>query len=363
MHKRMIAGSLLLCATACYVSWGQDLIPSPETIESQPKAEAKVQAVEKEGEPTPPPAVVVPKDQTPQKTDPAPHLTQVADLASERAIRAQSAALFAEYNAKNANAFAERFLPKAEYELDDGDVIVGREAIRDYFATSFKKFPNAQAKNKDRRIRLVSLHMAIEEGTNAIVHSSGAPEADCDYVAIWAFSDGHWSVASIRDQSRDQATAGAHSHLEPLGWLVGDWVDESPEALVKTSCRWSADQNFLLQDFTVKVEGSEVLSGTQRIGWDPLSRRVRGWVFDSQGGYGESFWNWDGERWVIRSAAVRSDSTIITSLNYLTPQENDAYRWEASHRMSGDEPLADVRLLIVRQAPPPETSVSTEPKP
>ncbi len=360
MHKRMIAGSLMLFATVCYVAWGQDLTQKPKNSEPQTKAEAKGEAIEKETKDKPPPAAETSKDHPAVKTA-APHLTQAQDLASERAIRAQSAALFAEYNAKNANAFAERFLPNAEYELDDGEVLIGRDAIRDYFATSFKKFPKAQANTKESKLRLISLHMAIEEGKNSIVHSTGDATL-CDYVAIWAFSEDHWSVASIRDLPGDEVAEVAHERLEPLAWLVGEWLDESPEALIKTSCRWSDDQNFLLQDFTVKVQGSEVLSGTQRIGWDPLSRKVRGWVFDSHGGYGESFWNWDGERWVIRSSAVRSDGTIVASLNYLIPRDSNAYRWEASHRMSGDEPLPDISLLIVRQAPPPEIKVADEPQ-
>jgi len=169
-------------------------------------------------------------------------------------------------------------------------------------------------------------------------------------------------LASVRDLEEEDEPDTAHDHLESLAWLVGDWVDESPEALVKTSCRWSEDENFLLQEFTVRVQGEDVVTGTQRIGWDPLSNRVRAWMFDSHGGNGESFWNWDGERWVIRSSAVRADGTIVSSLNYLIPQSDDAYRWEASHRMSGDEPLADLNLQIVRQAPAPDAPNLDEPQ-
>lgn len=359
MPNRMIAGSVLLCATVCYVAWGQDLTPKPKNAEPPAKAGAKGEASEKASQDKSPAGPETPKDRPAVKPGSAPHLTQSQDLANERAIRAQSAALFAEYNAKNANAFAERFLPNAEYELDDGEVIIGRDAIRDYFAASFKKFPKAQAHMKESKLRLISLHMAIEEGKNSIVHSIGDATL-CDHVAIWTFSEGHWLVASIRDLPGDEVVEAAHERLQPLAWLVGEWLDESPEALIKTSCRWSDDRNFLLQEFTVKVQGSEVLSGTQRIGWDPLSRKVRGWVFDSHGGYGESFWNWDGERWVIRSSAVRFDGTIVASLNYLIPRDSNAYRWESSHRMSGDEPLPDVSLLIVRQAPPPEPQVTDE---
>lgn len=60
---------------------------------------------------------------------------------------------------------------------------------------------------------------------------------------------------------------------------------------------------------------------------------------------------------MIRSSAVRADGTLVASLNYLIPLDVDSYRWEASHRMTGDESLPDVSVLVVRQAPQPDASI------
>ena len=75
--------------------------------------------------------------------------------------------------------------------------------------------------------------------------------------------------------------------LKELEWLVGDWIDESSESVIHGTCRWSADKNFLLRDFTIQSEGKPVMTVTQRIGWDPLSKQIKSWVFDSEGGYGD----------------------------------------------------------------------------
>ena len=56
---------------------------------------------------------------------------------------------------------------------------------------------------------------------------------------------------------------------------MGDWVNESQAAVVSTSCTWAKGGNFLDREFTMKTEGRPVLSGTQRIGWDPLKRPVQ----------------------------------------------------------------------------------------
>ena len=53
--------------------------------------------------------------------------------------------------------------------------------------------------------------------------------------------------------------------------MIGEWVDESPEALIMTSYRWTGNQCYILSEFKVQVGGRPVMTGTQRIGWDPLA--------------------------------------------------------------------------------------------
>ena len=74
----------------------------------------------------------------------------------------------------------------------------------------------------------------------------------------------------------------------------GDWINESADAIVNTSCKWSDDGNFLIRAFTMKTQGQPVLSGTQRIGWDAVKHQFKMWVFDSEGGFGDGYWTRDG---------------------------------------------------------------------
>ena len=83
--------------------------------------------------------------------------------------------------------------------------------------------------------------------------------------------------------------------------MVGDWIDEGADSVVRLHCQWSEDENFLFRTFTVKRQGKPVMTVTQRIGWDPVARQVRSWEFDSEGGFGEGKWSRDGERWVVKS--------------------------------------------------------------
>ena len=99
---------------------------------------------------------------------------------------------------------------------------------------------------------------------------------------------GEWKIASAREVEDDDSLS-PHERLKPLAWLVGDWVDEGSDAVVQISCNWSEDKNYLLVDFDAKIQGKPAMKSSQRIGWDPLTQKVKSWVFDSDGGYGEGF--------------------------------------------------------------------------
>ena len=57
----------------------------------------------------------------------------------------------------------------------------------------------------------------------------------------------------------------------------------------------------------------------QRIGWDPLTKQIKSWVFDSEGGYGDEFWTRKGNQWVIKSTGVLPDGRTASATHVLTP--------------------------------------------
>src|SRR5262249_22113750 len=147
------------------------------------------------------------------------------------------------------------------------------------------------------------------------------------YTALHVKRDGKWQMALARDEEGPDATP--HEQLQPLAWLVGDWVDHGGSTKVVSSCRWSTDKNFLMVHYKVQVEGKDTLDISQRIGGDPLNKRIRSWVFDADGGFGESFWTRDGNGWIIKATAVRPDGTTASATNRLVPAGSDAFVWRS----------------------------------
>ena len=125
------------------------------------------------------------------------------------------------------------------------------------------------------------------------------------YTVVYIKNDGQWLQSAVRDEVAHDLTP--HDRLKELEWLVGEWINESQDAIVQTTCKWADDGNFLIREFTMKTHGQPVLSGTQRIGWDPVRGQFKTWIFDTEGGFGEGYWTRNGDQWVIKAEGVRQD--------------------------------------------------------
>ena len=149
-----------------------------------------------------------------------------------------------------------------------------------------------------------------------------------------------------------------HERLKDLDWMIGEWIDQGPDAHVRVSCRWSEDGNFLIRTFAVKVQGKPAMTVHQRIGWDPLGKQFHSWEFDSEGGYGEGRWSRDGNRWVIKHTGVRPEGVTASATHIMTRERPDLVRWISIDRVVGDESVPqDESFAMVRVPPPPQVAV------
>jgi uncharacterized protein (TIGR02246 family) len=302
----------------------------------------------------------------------APHATadDQATRAAEAAIRANVDAFVKAYNARDAKAIAALFTPEGQL-LDENDHTThGRDAIEHAFASVFAGSPQGRIEVHVGSIRLFGSALAVETGTTHVIDRPGAEPDVTRYTVVHTKSlDGKWKMAFARDTPATQeenasassepaaGTSGAQpanfERLKPLSWLVGNWIDEGDESVEISSCKWSADKNFLLQNIEVRREGRDALTIHQRIGWDPIARRIRAWLFDSDGGYGESIWTQVGDHWQLTATGVRPDGTRSSSLNLLTPTGKDSYTWQSTNRVVGSRKLPPIEIKVVRKPPEP----------
>ena len=78
------------------------------------------------------------------------------------------------------------------------------------------------------------------------------------------------------------------------------------------------------------------------IGKDPRTGLLHSWMFESDGGFGEAVWNWDGKQWRLDAAGVEADGGETTATNLLTPLDKDSFTWQSIDRTVDGEDAPDI---------------------
>jgi len=279
---------------------------------------------------------------------------KVSEDPDAKIIRASAEAYTNLYNAHDVKGLAALFGPKAQMIDEDGRVEKGREAIEKAFVDVFKEYPKASMAVAIQSIRVLTPMLAIEEGTARSKNSPDDREDVTVYVAIHVKVDGKWQLACVRDWDAPPEELTAHDRLQKdLSWLVGKWIDESPDSVVQSNCTWHDNGNFLMQEFHVNVGGKVAMSGTMRIGWDAVAKQFKSWVFDSHGGYSTGAWLWDGNRWIVKMQGATAKGEVGSSTNFYRPVDEDTMAWGSFDRMIDGKRLDDIPEIIVKRSPPP----------
>ncbi len=282
--------------------------------------------------------------------------TKPASSEAEKALDQVAGAFAQAYNAGKAKDVAELYAKDAELIDENGDRVVGRPAIEEVYALLFRDQPGSKISIAKESVRFLTPDVATEEGLTSLkVGGKAEVEEIRRYRLIYVKQAGKWLYSSVREEH--EPFLPPHERLKSLAWLVGDWIDESSDSTVYVSCHWSDDKNFLLRDFVIHVQGKPVMKVQERIGWDPLTRQFKGWVFDSEGGHSENHWSRQGDAWTIKSNGVLPDGRVVSATHVLSRRGSQTIHWTSVERTVGGHTAADVDdFVMVRHPPKPASS-------
>jgi hypothetical protein len=92
------------------------------------------------------------------------------------------------------------------------------------------------------------------------------------------------------------------------------------------------------------------MAGLQVIGWDPVAKQIRSWIFDSGGGFGEGLWTKKDNRWNIQATGTLPDGSKSSSVNIITFVDDNTLTWQSVNREAGGEILPNVdEVVAVRE--------------
>src|SRR5262245_33472819 len=292
--------------------------------------------------------------QQPQRRTAQPNKTVApSSVSADEQQRRQGVVAFVEQcNAHKADAVTALFAPDARMVFADGTEVNGREEIKRSFEEAFKENPKCAVSVVVDLIRFLTPDVAVEEGSTTMLPDGETLISRARYTVLHLKKDGRWQMQSVRVV--EDESLSAYGELAPLEWLVGEWIDEGREEDVHATFRWDENKSFLLEEFQVVRQGEVVLKGSQRLGWDPQTKQIRSWTFDSAGGFGEGIWTRVGEDWICKARGVRPDGMSASATRRLTRAAQDRVIWTSTDRILGDEELPDLAVTMVRKPPKPQ---------
>jgi uncharacterized protein (TIGR02246 family) len=273
--------------------------------------------------------------------------TKPGENSDESAIRAAIDSYVAAYNRGDAKAVAALWSENGEWLSPSGQKFQGREAIEREMQSMFDDDKGVHIEVINPTIRTVSPDTAIEEGTVRVIHPTDPP-SESTYLAVDVKENGRWKLNTVRETDLPD-TPAASDELQELAWLVGDWVDDSPDVDDTASATWTKNRAFLTYSFKLSPRDSDDdLEGTQIIGWDPAAGTIRSWMFDSDGGFGEGTWSKHGDTWVVKFNQVLPDGRKASATNVYTMVDGNTFTWKSIGRKVDDEffpNIDDVKMV------------------
>jgi len=132
--------------------------------------------------------------------------------------------------------------------------------------------------------------------------------------------------------------------------MIGSWIDQDENATIQTDCQWTKNKNFINRSFAVVIGDQVDMAGMQIIGWDPIAKQIRSWIFDSDGGFAEGKWTRKGDRWLIQQSGTLPNGSRSSAVNVMTQVDDNSFTWQSIQRDIDGDVLPNVdEVLVVRK--------------
>lgn len=264
------------------------------------------------------------------------------------------------FNANDAKAVAATLSPKVEYIDEESNRVEGSGKVEELLGAFFKENKGTQLEVTPSGIRLLGSAVALEDAESVVTVADKQSQSARRVSLAYVKEVDAWKIASYREYPQENTPPESAERLAELGFLLGEWVDESPDSTMKTKFTMAEDGSHILREFSVSQEGQETLKGTQRIVVDPLTGNIKGWAFDNAGGHGVSTWTPNGDVWVVRGTGVTPDGEEASATFIIRQSGPDRVEFKCLNKMVGNTIEPDSTSTLVRKL---AKAPAVEPKP
>jgi len=244
----------------------------------------------------------------------------------------------------DAKALANFYAEDVDYRDQDGMEVKGRGEMEKLFMESFQANPGAKIAITIEEVKQLTPDVQVNRGVATVTPTDG-PAESTRYEAVLVRKVDRWLISQLTQTAAPAPSA--YCQLKALQWLIGDWENKDADQTVESKVEWAADKNFLVRTF--KVRGEAETDGWEIVGWDPDRQQIRSWIFDSNGGFGESSWSYDDAHWLLRASSVLPDGSRSTAENVLTKVDDNQFTWESQNRTLDGESQTPVPKVVVHR--------------
>jgi uncharacterized protein (TIGR02246 family) len=238
----------------------------------------------------------------------------------------------------------------AEFWTTDGTYVdeAGHTVkVSSQLAKAGDQFGNSTARSKsdNTKLRFLTDDVVIESGEFT------SPGVDCAapgkgrYTARWVREGSRWKLDNLQEM-QSESTSDA-DQLAALNIFAGEWAGQLNNIDIHVSATWDANKKFMRRE-TKMVSGKAELSGTQQIGWDPLTQQIRSWMFSDDGSYSEGVWSLQGNTWMAPAMRVLPDGTISQATQVYKFPDKNTLVWKVIRGSIDGRPTDDFEIVLKR---------------
>jgi len=267
--------------------------------------------------------------------------------ADQDAIAKKAKAFVEAFHKGDGDSLAAFWTPDGDYTDRNGQTLKGRDAIARAFKQLFAENKGLKLQINSVALRFLTPEVAVEDGTTEVLSPDGGPST-ARYTIVHVKKDGEWFLGIVRDALYVPPTN--YGHLHALEWAIGDWAAESDKGEVaRASFAWSKNQNFIVSSIEATVKDFSLGGATQWIGWDPVAKNIRSWIFDNDDGFGEGTWTPQDNKWVIKTSTVQRDGKRLVATNLVTRIDADTVSWQSVERTVDGNALPDTPVVRMKR--------------
>ncbi len=251
------------------------------------------------------------------------------------------------FNERDVDKLVSHWSPDGVYvSRTSGEQLTGKESLQEEFSAILSSENAPTLAVETESIEFVSPNVALQRG--AAVISRKESSEDTDYQVVYVEHDGKWLIDRVTEDVIEPVVSN-YEQLKGLEFLIGEWINEGDGMTVELDVQWTRNQNYLSGKFQVSMDGEEQSSGLEIIGWDAKNKQIRGWLFDSDGGFVQNTWREREGEWVIQSVATLADGASGSSTSVIRSSGDDTCGWRKFNRVIDGQLLPNTEEVTLRR--------------